>query len=234
MGVGMIEGEREAQAIATLTNFATPANIAAILAKVHDMDGLRPHLDNVTPMLAHGLVLKSGVIARALEIYAGYGNDAAGQVGKELGMSTRSVNRYKQWWDGIFKPGIEQRGEQTAFLLEEGIWYSTALAAAPIVEKTPLELIDEATEKKASNPKFTAAQWRRETGVSGDEGSTTSEGGKLWRLLKKLAQWDDSAILDAVDGADARKVLDDARDALVAVRAAVDALEERTKGRVEQ
>lgn len=229
----MSDGEREARAIATLTNFATPANIEAILAKVRDLDGLRPHLDNASPMIANGLVYKSAVIARALEIYAGHGNDAAGQVAKELGMSTRAVHRYAQWWAEIFKPGIQARGDKTEFLLEEGIWYSTAIAAAPLVEKTPIELIDEATQKKAENPKFTAAQWRRETGVAGDEGSTTSEGGKLWRLLKRLAKWDDADIRDAVEGADATKVLDDARDALVAARTALELLEERTKGRTE-
>lgn len=229
-----MDGEREAQALTMLTNVATPSGIEVMLSKVATMDGLKVHMETAHPMATIGIVYKSAIIARAMEIYSGYGNDAAGQVAKELGLSARAVNRYEQWWRGIFRPAIEERGDAASFILEEGIWYSTATAAAPKVEKTPLQLIDEATERKTSNPTFKPSDWRRELGVSrGDEGSTTSEGGKLWRLLKRLSKWDDSAIRDAVEGADPKKVLNDARDALVAAQTALNLLEERTKGRVE-
>ena len=227
-------GEREAQAIATLTNFATPANIESILAKTNDLEVVRKHFEQARPLIIAGVAIRSAALARAKELAAGYGARASEQVGKQFNnMSARDVDRHVQWWREIFQPKIAREGDAVEFVLEEGSWYTIALQAAPLKETTPLVLIEQAEERKRADQGFRPSTWRRELGLSGDEGSTTSNGKKLWGLLKKLAKWDDAAIADAVEGADPRRVLDDTRDALVAVRAALDLLEERAKGRVE-
>lgn len=235
----MEDGEREAQAIATFTNLVTPATIEAVLADVTDVEVLKRHFDNAAPLVVAGLAIRCAALARAKQLAAGHGKKATEQAGRALGIkSERTAARYIQWWEEIFKPTIDRDGDAAVFLLEDGLWYASAIEAAPAKEMTPVQLIDDATRLKTANPALSARRWRREhLGLSNsgdsDDGSTTSDGKKLWGLLKKLAKWDDDLIRDAVKGADAQKVLDDARDALVAARTALDLLEERVKGRTE-
>jgi len=229
----MEAGEREAQAIAALANYATPGNIGAILEKITDPDEVKLHFDNAGPMAIGAFSMRCAAAARMYELVKGYGNGAMGQVAKILEVSERTAARLVQYWTEILKPMLDRDGDAAVFLLEEGQWYATAIEAAPIVEKPPVELIAEATQKKAENPKFTPSMWRREIGLSGDEGTTGSPDKAIARWLKKADKFETGDGFEFAKHAD-RDMLNTARDAMVLMREIVDALEERFAGRTEQ
>jgi len=229
-----MEVGQEAQALATVGNFVAPGNIEAILAKIDDPDEVKRHFDNAMPFAIGALAMRCAAAARMYELVKGYGNGAMEQVAKVLDISERTASRLVQYWNEILKPIIDRDGEAAVFILEEGAWYSAALAAAPIVEKPPVELIDEATQKKAENPKFTPSMWRKELGLSGDsdEGSTGAPDKALARWIKKAEKFDSSDAIEFAKRAD-REVLNQARDAMVLMREILETMEERFAGRVE-
>ena len=231
----MQDGEREAQAIATLTNFATPANIEGILAKTNDLEVIKRHFAQARPLIIAGIAIRSAALARAKELAAGYGAKASEQVGKQFdNMSARDVDRHVQWWREIFQPKIAREGDSVEFVLEEGSWYTIAVQAAPIKETTPLALIEDAEARKRSDPGFRPSTWKRELGLSGDsdEGSTGAPDKAIMRWLKKAAKFETGDGIEFAKNAD-REMLNVARDALTFAREILDELESRFAGRVE-
>lgn len=231
----------EAQALATVGNFVSPGNIEQMLARISDPDEVKRHFDNATPFAVGALAMRCAAAARIYELCKGYGNGAMEQVAKILEVSERTAQRLVQYWNECLKPIIDRDGEAAVFILEEGAWYSAAIAASPIVEKPAVELIDEATQRKAENPQYTPAMFRRDIGLSGDEGSTTSDAPSLIRQLRKIAKAteDRTALEDVALHFDnekpkkARAILDDVRDASVAIGELLALLEERSAGRIE-
>lgn len=231
----------EAQALATVGNFVSPGNIEQMLARISDPDEVKRHFDNATPFAVGALAMRCAAAARIYELCKGYGNGAMEQVAKILEVSERTAQRLVQYWNECLKPIIDRDGEAAVFILEEGAWYQAAIAASPIVEKPAVELIDEATQRKAENPQYTPAMFRRDIGLSGDEGSTTSDAPSLIRQLRKIAKAteDRTALEDVALHFDnekpkkARAILDDVRDASVAIGELLALLEERSAGRID-
>lgn len=236
-----MEVGQEAQALATVGNFVSPGNIEAILSKIDDPDELKRHYDNAGPYAIAALAMRCAAAARIYLLCKGYGNRAMEQVAKILEVSERTAQRLVQYWNECLKPIIDRDGDAAVFILEEGAWYSAAIAASPIVEKPPVELIDEATQKKAENPKYTPSMWRKDLGLSSDEGSTTSDAPSIIKQLRKIAKatedrtaLEDVALhLDGEKPKKAREILDTVRDVSVAVGELMGMLEERFGGRLE-
>ena len=235
-----MEVGQEAQALATVGNFVSPGNIEQMLARISDPDEVKRHFDNATPFAIGALAMRCAAAARIYELCKGYGNGAMEQVAKILEVSERTAQRLVQYWNECLKPIIDRDGDAAVFILEEGAWYSAAIQAATD-EKPPVELIDEATQKKAENPQYTPAMFRRDIGLSGDEGSTTSDAPALIRQLRKIAKatedrtaLEDVALhLDGEKPKKAREILDTVRDVSVAVGELLAMLEERSAGRIE-
>lgn len=229
-----MEVGQEAQALATVGNFVSPGNIEAILSKIDDPDELKRHYDNAGPFAIAALSMRCAAAARIYELCKGYGNGAMEQVAKILEVSERTAQRLVQYWNECLKPIIDRDGDAAVFILEEGAWYSAAIAASPIVEKPPVELIDEATQKKAENPKFTPSMWRKELGLSGDsdEGSTGAPDKALGRWIKRAEKFDSSDAIEFAKRADA-DMLNATRDAMVLMQEIVETMEERFAGRID-
>jgi hypothetical protein len=179
--------------------------------------------------VAIAALLTRSICAGRAQAIAGRGDRATYELATAFGCSKKTIERLGAIYREVIKPRIESGNTQ--FMLEEQGWYSVAVQAAPIVERPAVELLEEAEAKKSKDQRFTATKWKRE--LVPPWRNTTSEGKKLWSLLKKLAKWDDLDIREAVEGADPRALLDTARDALVAARTALELLEERAKGRIE-
>lgn len=224
---------QEAQALATVGNFVSPGNIEQILARIDDPDEVKRHFDNAMPFAIGALAMRCAAAARMYELVKGYGNGAMEQVAKVLDISERTASRLVQYWSECLKPIIDRDGDAAVFLLEEGAWYSAAIKASPIVEKPAVELIDEATQKKAENPKYTPSMFRRDLGISGDDdGSTGAPDKAIGRWIKRAEKFDSSDAIEFAKRAD-REVLNQTRDAMVLMREILDTLENRFAGRVD-
>lgn len=229
-----VEVSNEGKTLERLAQARTPAEMVAVLAAESSPDTLAACFGASSSDVIRALWQRLLIVGRAHEV-AGHGDGVAKQLADQFGVSKRTIERLVRAYREIAVPKLERDGQNAELLLEDRHWYDVCCELSPVVQQPAIELIEKAEAAFAENPRLSASQWKRDQlEGGGDEGSTTSEGGKLWRLLKKLSQWDDSAIADAVEGADPLKVLNDARDALVAARSVVDALEERTKGRVDQ
>lgn len=208
------------------------------LLKTADVDACVDLHQKLNGAVIGGFLSQCGCAYRALE-QARRGSSGAKEIGKRLRLSERSVQRRAQIWREIVEPILAERRAIAAregrepddqFLLEEQSYYVTAIEAAPVVERPAVELLNEAAQRKAEDPTFSARKWRNELrAAAGDEGSTASDAKSFWRAVKRFAtKYEGLDMSEAVAAVDPVAVLDDARDALVQLREAVAALEART------
>lgn len=228
-----VEVSDEGRTLARLARAQTPAEMVKVLAAESNPDALVACFEASSSGVIRSLWQRLLTVGRAYEV-AGHGDGVAKQLADQFKVSTRTIERLKRAYSEIAVPKLERDGQNADLLLEDRHWYDVCCELAPVVKLPAVELIEKAESAYAENPRLSASQWKRDQLEGRDEGSTTSEGKKLWSLLKKLAKWDDAEIRDAVEGADPKEVLDDARDALVAAQTALDLLQERVGGKVEQ
>lgn len=222
---------QRAQVVATLSNVLTPAGLMKDLGAVTDFDTLKIYFDRSGEVAIGAILLRAIAAGRAHEL-AGHGDGITKQLASDLGISERQTERYVRIYHEIIKPRIARDGDAAQFYLEEKAFYDTACEAAPIVKLPAAELIEQAEERRAGDAKFSANRWRKELGLSGDEGSTVAPDRAVVRWLKKVEKFDITGA-DFAQNAD-REILDSARDALVFTREIVEALEGRFGGRTEQ
>jgi hypothetical protein len=149
------------------------------------------------------LLAKCICAGRAQEI-AGYGDKATSDLADAFRCSKKTIERWGQIYRDVVKPRVDGSGSAARFVLEEQAWYAVACIAAPIVERPAVELIVEAEKKWGADPKYTAAQFRRDLlGLPGDGSGQT----KLERALGALASLEDEEIDQYVEHVDPRAKL---------------------------
>lgn len=232
-----MEGALEkAQAAAAIARMLNPAEMIARLSRVDSVSECAEISRQASGAAINALLTKCIAAGRAQEI-AGIGDEkTTAELADEFGLSKRTIERFGRIYREIIKPRCERDGKQAQFLLEEQAFYLVATEAAPVVERPAFELIEEAEEKKAADAKFSAAKWKRELGLTADEdeGSTRSDAKSFWRAIKRFAKkFEGLDVKEAAEAVDPLEVLDDTRDALVQIREALNALEERMQGRVD-
>lgn len=174
----MSEVTAEGYVLAALANSPTPAAMVETLSKVGDFDTLVVCWDDTGNDVIRAIV-KRAIIAGQAHSLAGHGDGISKKLADKFGVSERHMDRMIRTYREIIAPRIERDGANATFLLEERMFYDVACEAAPVLKLPAVELLEQAEEKRAQDPKFTPSKWKRELGLSRDEGSTTSEGGKL-------------------------------------------------------
>lgn len=227
----MVEVAEEGHVIEALSRASTPAAMAATIAQVNDFDTLTACFEDSGNDLVRVLV-KQSIIAGQAHALAGYGDGIAKKLGDKFGISERHMDRLIRTYREIVLPRLERDGDNATFLLGERMFYDVACEAAPVLQIPAVELIEQAEEKRAQDPKFSPSRWKRELGLSGDEGSTGAPDKAIMRWLKKAAKFETGDGIEFAKNAD-REMLNVARDALTFAREILDELESRFAGRVE-
>ncbi len=223
----------EGHVLEALSRAATPAAMVATIARVDDFDTLTACFEDSGNDFVRALV-KQAIIAGKAHSLAGYGGGIAKKLGEKFGISERHMDRLIRTYREIVLPRLERDGENATFLLGERMFYDVACEAAPVLQIPAVELIEQAEEKKAENPKYTPSMFRKDLGISGDsdEGSTGAPDKALSRWIKKAEKFDSADAVEFAKRAD-RDMLNATRDALVLVRDILDTLESRFGGRVD-
>lgn len=236
----MVEVAEEGYVLDALSRATTPAAMVATIAQVENFDTLTACFEDSSSDFVRALV-KQAIIAGKAHSLAGYGDGIAKKLGEKFGISERHMDRLIRTYREIVLPRLERDGDNATFLLGERMFYDVACEAAPVLQIPAVELIEQAEEKKANDPKFTPSRWKRELGLSGDEGSTTSDAPSIIKQLRKIAKAteDRTALEDVALHFDnekpkkARAILDDVRDASVAIGELLAMLEDRAGGRID-
>ena len=229
----MVEVAEEGHVLDALSRATTPAAMVATIAQVENFDTLTACFEDSSSDFVRALV-KQAIIAGKAHSLAGYGDGIAKKLGEKFGISERHMDRLIRTYREIVLPRLERDGDNATFLLGERMFYDVACEAAPVLQIPAVELIEQAEEKKANDPKFTPSRWKRELGLSGDsdEGSTGAPDKAIARWIKKAEKFDSSDAVEFAKRADA-DMLNATRDAMVLMREIVETMEERFAGRID-
>lgn len=151
---------------------------------------------------------------------AGHGERGLESAAELLGVSRGHVWKLTQAAK-VIREKLARDGEDATFPLPETAWYQLAAQVAS-EDKPAVEYLGEAEQRREEDPKFSPSKWRKELGLTpggDDEGSTTSDERAVWRVINKLAKFEDDDLDDAATH------VDNARAKLVAVQDALSAVD---------
>lgn len=227
-----MDEHQQAQLVATLTNALTPAEIVKTVDGIQEFDPLKVYFDRAGEVALSAILLRAITAGRAHAL-AGRGEGIMKKLAEALGISERQAERYVRIDREIVRPRLARDGANAQFYLEEKAWFDIACEAAPVVQIPAVELLEQAEEKKAADPRFSASKWRKELGLGdSDEGSTGAPDKAIMRWLKRAAKFETGDGIEFAKNAD-REMLNVARDALTFAREILDAMEERFAGRID-
>lgn len=169
------------------------------------------------------------LVIAEMQRQGGYGDGVLAQIADACGIHRGTAGTLGQIARTLLIPRIEAMGDGAMFVLEQREYYTIACRAAEALGRPAPEILAQAEEKKAADPKYSTRRFREELDL-GDEGSTISEAPALWRLVKRASKLESPTIAEACATIDPIKVLDSARDALAAMTEIVGLLEQRIGG----
>lgn len=229
-------GLETTDAIAALDRALSPAGLDRQLDGA-DADECKRRFELLRGTAATVLVGMLVCVGRALEA-AERGEKAADSLARLFEVSRSFVFRAGKAFREIVRPRLDVAGDAAVFPLDEIAFYFIAVDSARRLGRPALELLEHAETGRDVSRAYSVRDFREwiddEAAGGGDEGSTTSEGGKFDRRLGQLAESGDDIVDDWVTWAasrpDARKKLERVQDAYSAVDRATVGLRERLKG----
>lgn len=131
-----------------------------------------------------------------------YGDGALDTLSQHFGLHRSRIARLGKIYREIIKPRIEESGDAATFPIGEQSFFEVACEAAPIVARSPVEILAEAEDAKAEDPRYSVRRMREDLGLVEDD-TVAGDAKKTLALLVKLAATRDetvNAILREMDG----------------------------------
>lgn len=125
---------------------------------------------------------------------AGRGDDVLGQLSQVFGLHRSRIARLGRIYRELLRERVEQQGDAATWLLPEQSWYEVAVEAAPILSRSPDDLLADAEHRKIEDPRYSIRRWKSDIGLTADDDSLDGETRKIIDLLSRLASVPDDVI----------------------------------------
>lgn len=130
----------------------------------------------------------------AMAICCGVAQERAGRGDKILAKLARTFSydksrivRLARAYREVIKPRLLAQGSNAQFPLAERGWYETSAENAVRLDRSPLDLLEEAESRVIDNPAYTQRRWRSDLGLM-------QTAGGIGAALKSLSELDDAAM----------------------------------------
>jgi len=182
------------------TPAAVPATVERLLSPAHVVDLLQDAtLEELAAFFAQARDMGSrawmamAVCVGLAQERSTYGDDALGQLSQLFGLHRSRIARLGRIYRELLRERITHEGDAATFVLSEQSWYEVAVEAAPIVRRSPDELLADAEARKLDDSRYSIRRWKDDLGLDGDD-SLDGEAKRVLGLLVKIASMPDDVI----------------------------------------